>query len=342
VSWAAIIGQSLAVRLLRRAILTGKVAHAYLFAGPDGVGKRTVALELAKALQCRQREADGSACDQCTACRRLSADPPHHPDVILIQPDGRWIKTDQMRAVQAEMYARPSEGLVRIAVIDGADRMNAEAGNRLLKLLEEPPAHAVLILLAENLAGVLPTLVSRCQVVNFPPLSPDQVQEALERVAGMPPAQARLFASLSGGSIGRAMAMAQDAAVAERRDRAYDFLQKLPQMDDFAILGYAEGLDKEKEKAPLDNWLDMLTIWLRDALVLTQTGSDRLVINADRLPAVRTLADRYGAAALLAMLSAVTEARNHLQRNANVRLSLDVLCLRLAGHAAPQRVGAPW
>lgn len=326
-SWAAIIGQPLAVRLLGQAVSAGKVAHAYLFVGPEGVGKRTVALELAKALNCLTPLPDGGACDQCAACRKIAAVPPVHPDLATVAPEGRFIKTDQIRALQAEMYARPNEGKVRIAIIDGADRMNAESGNRLLKLLEEPPAYAVLILLTHNLSGVLPTLISRCQVVNFTPISQEQVGQALQQQLGLEAGAARLYGSLAGGSIGRAARMAQDPAVTERRQQAYDLLQRMPELDDFTLVTQAEVLEKEKEQ--LDDLLELMTVWLRDALLVAQTGSDKLTINADRLAHVRLLADQLGAQRLLAMLGAVTETRGNLQRNANVRLALDVLLLRL-------------
>ncbi len=327
-SWTAVVGQPLAVRLLRQAVASEKVAHAYLFAGPEGVGKRTVALELAMALNCHSPTSAG-ACGACPSCRKMTSVPPVHPDLALVQPDGRFIKTDQMRELQADMYARPNEARVRVAVIDAADRMNPEAGNRMLKLLEEPPAHAVFVLLTHNLAGVLPTIISRCQVVNFTPLSPEEVGGVLQARWGLEAGQARLYASLSGGSIGRAVAMSQNREVTQRRNDSFDLLNKLRDMDDFALLARAEALEKQKEQ--LDDWLDMLLVWLRDALLLAQTGLDKLVINADRSTDVRALSRMYGAGTLLTMLDTVTETRGRLQRNANTRLALDVLLLRLRG-----------
>ena len=326
-SWAAIVGQPLAVRLLRQAVSGGKVAHAYLFVGPAGVGKRTVAMELAKSLNCLAPLPEGGACDACASCRKISAVPIVHPDLRVISPEGRFIKTDQIRELQEEMYARPNEGRMRVAIIDGADRMNAESANRLLKLLEEPPGYAILILLTHNLSGVLPTLISRCQVVNFPPLNPEDVAGVLRDRFGLDAGQAKLYSALAGGSIGRALALSQDEGMAARRDHSCELLQKLAEMDDLALIGQAELLDKDKEH--LDDWFDLATAWLRDALVLAQTGSTQLVMNTDRMNVVRSLADHFGSANILDMLSAITEVRGNLQRNANSRLALDVLMLRL-------------
>lgn len=335
-TWSAIIGQPLAQRLLQRAVQAGRVAQAYLFSGPEGVGKRTTALELARALTCLHPGPDG-ACGGCSSCRKLLADPPVHPDVILIEPDGRYIKTDQIRFMQAEMYARPAESSVRVAIIDGADRMNAESGNRLLKLLEEPPAYAVIVLLTSNLAGVLPTIVSRCQVVNFPPLSPDAVAAILQRT-GLDAQKARLYAALSGGSIGQAIRLAKDPAAAEQRDQAAALLARLSRQDDLELLGEAEALEKQKDQ--LDQWLEWLLIWLRDALLVAETGSDALVLNADRLSDVHRLAEGIGVSGLLAMVKAITETRGNLQRNANLRLALDLMMLQLGEAAQMEAAGA--
>jgi DNA polymerase-3 subunit delta' len=331
VNWAAVVGQPLAVRLLRRAVETGKVAHAYLFAGPTGVGKRTVARLVAQALLCRAPLPGGEPCGRCSACVRLTVEPPTHPDLHLVEPDGRFIKTDQMRELQGALWSRPSEGGRAIALIDGADKLNPEAGNRLLKLLEEPPSYAVLILLAENLAGVLPTILSRCQIVNFAPLTTDEMVGPLSRLTGLPADRARLVAALSGGSLGRAVAMAEDPAVAERRDLTYRLLQRLPELDDVELLGESEALEKQKEG--LEPLLEMLTVWLRDVLLLEQMGSTALVLNADRQADLVQLTRQYGPEQLLRMLAAVTDLRVQQRRNVNARLALDLLLLRLAAAA---------
>lgn len=326
-SWSAILGQPMATRLLRQAVTTGKVAHAYLFVGPQGVGKQRTAIELAKSLNCLSPQPDGSACDACVSCRKVEADPPTHPDLMLVAPDGRFIKTDQMRELQSEMYARPTEGRARVAVIDGAERLNAESGNRVLKLLEEPPPHAVFVLLTHNLSGVLPTILSRCQIVNFPPLSTEEVTSFLRSNFQLESGQAHMFAALSGGSIGRALEMASTPEVIQRRDEAYGLLRRVGELDDVDLLTQAEAMEKQRES--LDAWLEMLTIWLRDALVISQGATEQLVANADKLPEVRQLAMRHETPLLMGMLEAVSEARGRMLRNANQRLSLDVMILQL-------------
>lgn len=333
--WRDVVGQPLAVRLLQRAVRTEKVAHAYLFAGPTGVGKRTVARLLAQVMLCQELSPEGEPCGRCSSCIRTTVEPPTHPDLHTVEPDGRFIKTEQMKELQGALWARPSAGGRVVAIIDGADKLNPEAGNRLLKLLEEPPAYAILILLAENLAGVLPTILSRCQVLNFAPLPLDAMAGPLAKLTGTAPEQARLLAALSGGSLGRAMQLAQDESIAARRDETYSLLQKLPELDDLALTGEAEAL--EKAKGGLEEWLELVTVWLRDALLMAQMGSPTLVLNADRQGEVTELVRRYGSEQLLRMLEALGDFRTLHRRNVNLRLALDVLFLRLA--AAAQ--GAP-
>jgi len=337
VSWSRIKGQNLAVRLLRQAVKADKVAHAYLFVGPPGVGKGLAALELAKSLNCLSPDPEGGACDVCLSCRKMEADPPVHPDLVIVVPDGRFIKTEQMKALQGEMYARPVEGRARIAIVDGAERLNQESGNRVLKLLEEPPSYAVLILLTTNLAGVLPTIQSRCQVVNFPPLTSAEVAAYLQENRSMAPGEASLFAALSGGSIGRAVEMASHPEILAWRDEALEWLQRLREMDDFDLLSAAEALDKQRES--LDARLDMLTLWLRDGLLLAQGAPEELVVNADKLGEGRRLAAAYGAAGLAAMLESVADLRSAILRNANTRLALDVMMLRLQRAALSTAAG---
>lgn len=331
-TWSAIRGQQLAVDLLRRAAAGGRVAHAYLFAGPPGVGKRLAALELARSLNCLAPQ-DGEACGSCRSCLKLAEDPPVHPDVMIVEPDGRMIRTEQMRQVQNEVYARPTEGRYKVVIIEGAERMNAESGNRLLKVLEEPPAYARFVLLTTNAAGVLPTIVSRCQIVHFSPLPPEEVAAVLQEKAGIDADEARLFASLSGGSVGAALAMAADPEVSQHREEALSLLLRLGEMDDADLLEQAGVWEKEKEH--LEERLEMAALWLRDALLLAREAPERLVVNRDRVADARRLALRYGGPGLMAMLESLAAARGALLRNANTRLVLDVLLLDLHGAAQP-------
>ena len=166
-AFSPVRGQDKAIRLLDRALYSGRLAHAYLFTGPDGVGKTTVALDLAAWLLCRAPEPD-RPCGACPGClKRISN---NHPDFLRIRPDGAAIKIDQVRSLKRALTYPPFEAEQRVVLIEEVQTMRREAGNSLLKLLEEPPPGNLLILVGGSMGSILATIVSRCQVIPFAPL----------------------------------------------------------------------------------------------------------------------------------------------------------------------------
>src|SRR4030043_1378762 len=165
-SFKNVLGHSKPIALLQRAIRNEKVVNSYLFLGSEGIGKKYVALQFAKALNCLETEAEGGdACDHCTSCKKI--DHALHPDVLLIEPEGQNIKVDQVRQLQKELAYKPYEGKRRVCILTAADRMAPNMSNILLKTLEEPPLHTVIILLTNHPRLLLPTILSRCQTIRF-------------------------------------------------------------------------------------------------------------------------------------------------------------------------------
>ena len=175
------------------------MVNSYLFLGNEGIGKKVVALQFAKALNCLEGEAErGDACDHCSSCKKI--DHALHPDVLLIEPEGQNIKVDQVRQMQRELAYKPYEGKRRVCILTAADRMAPDIPNTLLKTLEEPPLHTVIILLANNSRFILPTILSRCQPIRFNPLPIPLVSKWLMEGKGFNETEAHLLASLSEGS----------------------------------------------------------------------------------------------------------------------------------------------
>ena len=256
---------------------------------------------------------------------------------MVVEPDGRLIRTEQMRQVQNEVYARPTEGRFRVVMIDGAERMNAESGNRLLKVLEEPPSYACFVLLTTNAAGVLPTIVSRCQIVHFSPLPPEEVAAVVQEKAGIGVEEAHLFASLAGGSVGAALAMAAQPGGGPAPGRGP--APPAPPGGDGRRRPAGTGRRLGKGEGPPGGAAGDGALWLRDALLLAREAPERLVVNGTGSRTRSRIAHRYGGEGLMAMLESVAAARGALLRNANTRLVLDVLLLDLHGAAQP---GAGW
>lgn len=335
--WSEVVGQPVAVRLLQSAVASGRVAHAYLFSGPEGTGRRTAARVLAKALGCEAPPVPGDACDRCRHCARV--DRGVHENVLVVEPRGREIRlwqvvhreeSDRQGAVPLSDFlaVRPAEGARKVVIVDGAEALNPEAANSLLKSLEEPPPYAHILLLTANPAAVLPTVRSRCQTVPFAPIAPGAIEAAL-REEGVQAEAARLAAALAGGSLGRARALVKDGALLRRRQEVGELLAEVPRQDDAWRLARAEELDQRREELPAV--LDLMVLWLRDAMVVAEGGPAPRDPAPATDPTGRILTDLvgWGRERLIRGLEAVEAARGRLDRNANPRLVLDVLLLRL-------------
>lgn len=316
--WEEVKGQPLAVRLLSRAAESGRVAHAYLFHGPEGVGKRLAARILAEILL-------GSAAGIDPHAIRDRIEQGTHPDVTRVVPEGKVIRIDQIRKLTEVMYRLPVEGQRRIAIIEEADRLSLEAANALLKLLEEPPESACLILTTARPSALLPTIISRTQPVPFQSLPLSLVVQVLIE-QGVPAERAEAAAAISGGSIGRALVLASESHLLDVRRELLKQLQNVGAMDDLERLQWAERLEKEKDQLPLV--LELMLSLFRDALVLATNSAPKLVVHQDLMPELSRLAE-IGVHPLLGMVRDTVRVLNYLERSGSERLALDWLCLRL-------------
>lgn len=324
-NWERIIGHKEILLALRRAAETGRVGHAYLFAGPPGVGKATVAYVFAAALLCRSPQ-KGEACGRCRECRQLIAG--NHPDLQRIHPEGASIKISQIRELQRMAFLTPRQGSRRVFLLEEADLMTREAANSLLKVLEEPPGGTVIVLISSRPQALLPTVLSRCQVFTFQPLTVGEVAEVLVKEAGLPREVAEEVAHLSGGSPGRALQLAH-GEFKDLRQKASALLCELQKSPVLEALRQAALLAEDREKALV--FLDLLEIWLRDLLAWKETKDEGMVFYRDHLPFIRREADRYPRRQLVGLIKQVEVTKDLLWANANARLALEVLFLRLAG-----------
>lgn len=313
-----IIGQDAAVSVLRRSLATGKIAHAYIFEGVEGCGKRKTALAFIQAVFCNS----AGGCGQCAACRKVAA--AQHPDLHILEPDGAFIKIDQIRNLQRELAFRPLEAEKKVCIIEAADKMNPAAANAFLKTLEEPPGNALLILLTANIGAVLPTILSRCQRLPFFPISVEST-EAFLCNAGVASETARIAAPLAGGSLKKALEIAEEGTL-RKRTEALEKISALSLSSIAPLFSLAEELGNDREKAL--ELLDILTIFWRDVLLL-QGGAEE-VANADLLPLLRREAEQAMLDAVMERINHISLARHAIQRNVQPRLALEVLFMRLA------------
>jgi len=332
----SIIDQERPIRILTSFLVNGTIPHALLFTGIEGVGKKTAAVALAMACNCTGREAgaDGAAaglpggvepCGECAACRKIAAG--SHPDILRVSPIGAMIKIDQVRELCQLLAMKPYEARLRVVMIADAHTLNPAAGNALLKMLEEPPARTVLILTAPQTGDLLPTIVSRCQHIRFKPIARHHLAAILTRVYGVPPPEASLTAALAGGSLTRALSMRQGEWL-QRRRWLMAQLAGLPRQSTAALLALAEKLSRAREDLP--DALDLIASWIRD-LAVARHAPERL-IHQDLREVMVALAQTMNLEALTSSMRALQDARQRIQANANPRLTLETLFVKIAAH----------
>ena len=323
-AFSDILGQEKAITVLQNALRRKRVPQAYIFAGPEGVGKKFTALMLAKALNCH--ELDDDACDRCNSCHKI--DEGIHPDVRVIAPDGQFIKIDQIRALQKDVGYKPFEGRKKVYILDQAEAMRVESANSLLKTLEEPTTDCIIILVTANVYALLPTVMSRCQLVRFVSLGVEPLTTLLVRQKQVAPERARLIASLAEGCPGRALAMDAEETL-DKRNRLEHLLHLLSSglQDVRVVFEQAEQLSAEK--SALQEYLDILLAWYRDMHLLREHGNARFVANVDAVPRLKETAAQLPASHLRRLFEIVYQTKLELLRNANVQLALEVMLISL-------------
>src|SRR5450759_2899721 len=213
-SFHDIYGHEKQIGILQKALTQKRIGHVYLFSVIPAVGKKTLAGEFAKALNCEKEDALHDSCGECLSCRKIKQG--SHPDVFSVEAEGQFIRINAIREIQEQMKFKPLEARWRVFVIDNADKMNDQAANALLKTLEEPPPANILILVTAKPYTLPSTIISRCRHISFNPLSIDTVAQFLIERMNMEKKNALLLAGLSGGSIGQALELNKDDVIAYR------------------------------------------------------------------------------------------------------------------------------
>jgi DNA polymerase-3 subunit delta' len=317
------IGHEWAVQLLMRNVATGKVRHAYLFAGPEGVGKRTLAVRFAQALCCEAPPSAGEPCARCRACR-LIADQ-MHPDLHVVSSEapGAALRVDQVRELQRMLALAPYEARWRIALMLRFHEATPSASNALLKTLEEPSDRVVLLLTARTVEELLPTIVSRCEILRLRCMSSAELESALKH-RGEENDQAELLAAVSAGRPGWALRFSQDPEWLHLREQLLDDLVSLLSMSKAERFVHAESLAKDRES--LNRVLETWLAWWRDA-AFSSLKTDASLSNPDRVDDLERIRSKVGTGELLHALKATERTLEALSRNANPRLALETLML---------------
>ena len=324
--FSEIIGHPKQMETLRLALANGRLHHAYLFAGPEGVGKRTFAVALAKAIHCGAMSVD--FCGQCANCARIEAG--NHPDVCIVEPlaEKKDISIQQIRDLEKKLNFRSFSGGKKLAILDPATLMNFSAQNALLKTLEEPPRDSLLILIAANSGGLLPTLRSRCLQMTFGPLPRHLLASFLVSRKGIKEEDADFLAAMAGGSVGAAVRIDSEE-LRERRRTWVGLLSSLKAGDYRAATEAAEVLaDNREESLRFLAWAES---WYRDLIVHTVKRDPKDMINLDMLPRIQHESANGNLELMLASIAQTVRAGAQIQRNLNRRMVLESLFFTVAG-----------
>ena len=333
-----VVGQDRAISLLQRSLEKEALAHAYLLVGPSHVGKMTLALDLAKAINC---DAAAPPCGECTACRRIASGKHADVQIIGLAGDGdsaevgsqTEISIDQIRQMQHSACLPPFEGRYKVFIIEGAELLSNEAANCLLKTLEEPEEKVVFLLLTAREELLPATIVSRCQRLELPPLAVGEVEAALNSRWAVEQERARLLARLCHGRLGWALLAAPDDSwLKERVERMEQLLGVIDTAGYEGRLEYAVQLAAQfnKNRGSVQEILDLWLDWWHD-LLLVKIGCVEAITNVDVSAVLEQRAKDYSLAEIKSFISAIQSVGNQLKQNANPQLVFEVLMLSIPG-----------
>jgi DNA polymerase-3 subunit delta' len=325
-----VVGHEQAINTLRRALLSERVRHAYLFTGPEHIGKSLLVQRFAQALLCTGGPAPHVApqnpCNTCLSCRKVMHG--NHPDVHYIArpPDKQFISIDQARALQSDSARKTLEGRRNIFIITGMHEMNVQAANCLLKTLEEPEPDVVLLLTAPDASLLLPTILSRVQQIPMHLLTTAQIKEALEQYWSVDPQEAALVAALAAGRMGWAVQAIEDEDMLANRQAQLETIARLPMLGRAGRFDIAQQLSADSDR--LRDILELWLLWWRDMLLATHHSLD-LIVNVDMSSLLQKQAARIGQAEAQRVVRAILGTMEALDQNVNARTALEVLMLDL-------------
>jgi len=315
-SFRDIKGQDGAIDILNRSSEKNKVTHAYIFAGPAGVGKKLTALNFAKMLNCLAAAGE-RPCDECVSCRKIGAS--NHPDVFILRPEkeGSHLGIDEVRQVIKNIGLKPYEARMKVYIIDDAASLTQEAQNAILKTLEEPPSDSIIIFIVEKAEDLFPTIESRCQIVKFFPLKAEVVGDVLRKDHKIDDARAGVLSRIANGSLGLALKLDGERFLAKRAA---------------VVGGLADGsfFDSDFEtltKPDMRSYLDTMLTWYRDILIAKTLpdGAAELLVNIDRVEAIRKEASRLDFDFLDNVIRQIILTGSFLEQNVNLKLAMSVL-----------------
>ncbi len=324
-NYSDIIGHEDIVRHFKSSIELGKVSHAYILNGEKGVGKKTLAHVVAKSLQCESGSPD--PCGTCTSC--LQVDSNNQPDIIWVNHEKpNVITVDEIRSqIVNDIDLKPYRSRYKIYVVPDAQMMNPQAQNALLKTLEEPPEYAIIMLLTDNVDKFLPTILSRCIVLNFKPVQPLEMIEYLEEQLGVEKEKAKFCADFAQGNLGKAVRLAISPDYNEIKEDSVRLLRRIHEMDMEDIILAVKKMGKYK--LDVTDYIDIMMMWFRDILMVKISNSPNKTIFKSEFSYLKKQASRTSYEGIEEILKAMNKLKIRLEANVNFDIAIELTLLTI-------------
>lgn len=320
-----IIGQEQIKEHLRNALATKKISHAYILNGERAAGKEFIAKVFAMALQCEEGGAE--PCQQCHSCKQALSG--NQPDIIKITHEKpNSIGVDDIRdQINNDVAIKPYSSPYKIYIMNEAEKMTVQAQNALLKTLEEPPEYAVIFLLTTNVNSLLPTILSRCVVLNMKPVADKDVKKYLMEELEIPDYKAEVCVAFARGNIGKAKALATSEEFENVKSEALSLLKNIQEMELYEMIAAIKVITEYKFE--VNDYLDIIAIWYRDVLLFKATSDVNHLVFREEIQALRRVAQRSSYEGIERVIESLDKAKNRLNANVNFDLTMELLFLEM-------------
>lgn len=320
-----IVGQEQIKEHFRSALTSRKISHAYIINGEKSAGKEFIAKIFAQTLQCEK--GGDEPCMECHSCKQALSD--NQPDIIKITHEKpNTISVDDIRAqINNDVAIKPYSSPYKVYIMNEAEKMTIQAQNAILKTLEEPPEYAVILLLTTNVNSLLPTILSRCVVLNMKPVADDLVRKFLMEELQIPDYKAEVCVAFARGNVGRAKALASSEEFDNVKAEALSLLKYIQDMELYEIIAAIKKINDYKLE--VNDYLDIMAIWYRDVLLFKATNDSNHLIFREEIQTLRKVAQRSSYEGIERVIQALDKAKNRLNANVNFELTMELLFLEI-------------
>jgi len=324
-NFSDIIGQNIIKNRLQNAIKNKHIAHAYIFQGEAGIGKTMMAKVFSKTLLCKENGIN--SCDKCSSCIKFNS--LNHPDFHIEEKEGKSFKKEQVEEMMKKIRTLPYEEGKKVFLIKSADKMTIEAQNAFLKTLEEPPEDTIIILIVENTKGLLPTIISRSQILKFSPLKNQEIETYIENKYNIQNEKAHFIASFSKGNMGKAIDLADSDEFNSLREELINIISSSIEKENFRVFSQSDFFEENSENIELI--FSMMLTWFRDLLIYKNTDRNELIINNDKKNILREQAFKLSNRKIHDIIDNILETEDNIKSNVNMKISMELLLLNIGG-----------